>query len=429
MKFENLNISTRIKKALSDMNYETLSPIQEQAMPAVFDENDVLGCAQTGTGKTCAFMLPIINKILTTTPRFKIRALILAPTRELAIQIHESTVKYCKYTNIRSIAIFGGVKEGYQKQKLNQGVDILIATPGRLIDFINQKVISLKQIEFFVLDEADRMLDMGFIKDINRIIEYIPKNRQTLLFSATMPNSIKDLCSKLLNDPVEVTVAPPSTTVEKIKQSIYYVDKVNKLNLLKDIILEQNMFSVLVFSRTKHGADKIAKFLQKEKILVDAIHGDKSQNARQKALKDFKCNKIQVLVATDIAARGIDIDFLSNVINYDIPETSETYVHRIGRTARAGREGEATSFSSYEEIALVKQIEKDCNVILEEIKHKYKMTNLTLTPKSDKNKKNKSFNKAGSKPNFKHSNKSNGKSDKPFSNKKNRNSDYRKRTN
>lgn len=385
MKFEEFNLSKKIKKALEDIDYKEPSPIQEQAIPALLEGRDVLGCAQTGTGKTCAFMVPILNHLLTTDKTYKIRALILTPTRELAIQIYESTVKYAKYTNIKSLAIFGGVKEGMQKQKLSQGVDVLIATPGRLLDFINQKVVDIRGLEFFVLDEADRMLDMGFVKDVNKILNLIPKKRQTLLFSATMPNDIKDICNRILTNPIEITVTPPSTTVERIKQSVYLVDKVNKLDLLKDIIKEQNMFSVLVFSRTKHGADKISGFLAKENITVAAIHGNKSQNARQKALNDFKKNKIQVLVATDIAARGIDIDYLSNVINFDAPDVSETYVHRIGRTARAGREGCATSFICFDELDMLKEIKRDCNVELEEIKHKYPMKVFVKTEKKKQN--------------------------------------------
>lgn len=385
MKFEELNLSKKVKKALEDINYETPSPIQEQAIPALLEGRDVLGCAQTGTGKTCAFMVPIVNKILTENPTYKTRALILAPTRELAIQIYENTVKYAKYTNIKSAVIFGGVKEGAQKEKLKKGVDILIATPGRLLDFINQRVVDLRKIDFFVLDEADTMLDMGFVRDVNKIIDNIPKQRQTMLFSATLPDSIVELCNKLLTDPLRITITPPSTTVEKIKQSVYLVDKANKLSLLKDIIKEQNMFSVLVFSRTKHGADKINNYLLKEKIKSAAIHGNKSQNARQKALTDFKKNTIQVLVATDIAARGIDIDYLSNVVNFDAPDVSETYVHRIGRTARAGREGEATSFICIDEVDMLKQIERDCKVKIEEIKHKYPMKNFEKSPKKGKN--------------------------------------------
>ncbi len=389
MKFEQLEISTRIKKALSDIEYNELSPIQEQAIPQILDKHDILGCAQTGTGKTAAFMLPIIHNIITSGTRFKIRALILTPTRELAIQIHENTMKYSKYTNIRSLAIFGGVKEGHQKQKLSQGIDILIATPGRLLDFMNQRVISLSNIDYLVLDEADRMLDMGFVKDVNRIIESVPKKRQTLLFSATMPESIKELCDKILVNPISISVTPPSTTVDKIKQTVYMVEKANKLALLADIIKKENMFSVLVFSRTKYGADKIAKGLKSNNISVDVIHGNKSQNSRQNALKAFKSNKIQVLVATDIAARGIDIDYLSNVINYDLPETPETYVHRIGRTARAGREGSATSFCSSEEFGLLTSIKKECKIDIMEVSHKYEIKEILNVAKKDKVEKNK----------------------------------------
>ncbi len=381
MTFEDFKISKKIKKVLLELNYQTPSPIQEQAIPVLLEGSDVLGCAQTGTGKTCAFMVPIINSIVTQTPKKGIKALVLTPTRELAIQIYENTVAYSRYSNVKSLAIFGGVKEGLQKQRIKSGVDILIATPGRLIDFVNQKVVDLRTVEFFVLDEADRMLDMGFVKDVNKIISLVPKKRQTMLFSATMPDSIKEICDRILVNPVHITITPPSTTVEAINQTVYMVDKANKMNLLCDLIKEKNMFSALVFSRTKHGADKICKYLVANKISADAIHGNKSQNARQKALKDFKQNKIQVLVATDIAARGIDIDFLSHVINFDLPEVSESYVHRIGRTARAGRSGDAISFCCIDEVNLLRDIEKDCKIKIEvNENHNYKMKVFEKSP-------------------------------------------------
>ncbi len=405
MTFNEFDLSKNIKKALQDINYETPSPIQEQAIPVLLEGKDVLGCAQTGTGKTCAFMVPILNKILTTNKTYKIRSLILTPTRELAIQIYESTLAYSKYTNIKSLAIFGGVKEGMQKQRLAQGVDVLIATPGRLLDFINQGVVNIKNIEFFVLDEADRMLDMGFIKDVNKVINLLPKKRQTLLFSATMPESIVEICNRILTNPIKITVTPPNTTVEKIKQSVYLVDKINKLNLLVDVIVDNKMFSVLVFSRTKHGANKICEYLVKTGIKAAAIHGNKSQNARQQALNDFKKNKIQVLVATDIVSRGIDIDYLSNVINFDAPEDSETYVHRIGRTARAGREGEATSFICFDELDILKQIKKDCKVDLVEMKHNYPMKLLFKSEKKQQNNRKKSNNNSKRNVDIKRNNK------------------------
>ncbi len=389
MKFEELNISKKIKKALEDIKYETLSPIQEQALPAVIDGRDVLGCAQTGTGKTCAFMVPVLNNILTSPPTRDINALILTPTRELAIQIYENTVAYAKYTNIKSLAIYGGVREGTQKIRLKSGINILIASPGRLLDFIKQNVVKLNKVNYLVLDEADRMLDMGFVKDVKRIVECIPKKRQTLLFSATMPKSIKELCDELLNDPINITITPPSTTGEKIDQSVYMVDKFSKTNLLIDLIKKENLFSVLVFTRAKYKADNICQALINAKISAKSIHGDKSQQARQQALKDFKKNKIQVLVATDIAARGIDIDYLSHVINFDLPEVSETYVHRIGRTARAGRSGVAMSFCSSEETHLLKQIEKDCKIDIAVVSdHGFPMKGKPSTSKTNnKNKK------------------------------------------
>lgn len=362
MNFKDLKLETPILKALETKGYQTPSKIQEEAIPHVLAGTDVFGCAQTGTGKTAAFALPIIQRLMQEgTPSYQkrpIRALILTPTRELALQIKENLDDYSTHTKITNTVIFGGVSQVPQVEALRRGVDILVATPGRLNDLINQKEISLKQVEIFVLDEADRMLDMGFIHDVKKIIALVPIKRQTLLFSATMPSEIMALTAKILHNPVTVQVTPVSSTVDKIDASLYYVDKANKRSLLAYILKHEDITSTLVFTRTKHGADRVAKFLAKEKITAAAIHGDKSQNARQNALEQFKSGKIRVLVATDIAARGIDIDRLSCVINFDIPNEPETYVHRIGRTGRTGRDGRAISFSDFEEKAYIRDIEK-----------------------------------------------------------------------
>ncbi len=369
MNFNDLFINDRIKKALVDLNYNQLTKIQEGAMPLIFNDEDILGCAQTGTGKTATFMLPIINNILKEKERFKIRALILVPTRELAIQIHESTMNYCKYTNIRSLALFGGVKESFQKQKLNQGVDIVIATPGRLIDFLKQKVINFKSLNYFVLDEADRMLDMGFINDVNYINNFLPKNRQTMLFSATITPPIKELSANLLNFPKEVFVE--LNTPVNIEQSIYFVSQVDKLYLLKDIIKYNKMENILVFCRTKQQAQSTSNFLRGNNISSDCIHKDRTQLERQKALKDFKNKKVKTLVATDIAARGLDIDLLESVINFDMPNDSETYIHRIGRTARNNNTGIAISFCNQNELTMYNKIEEECNIKFNILSHRY----------------------------------------------------------
>lgn len=363
MKFNELKLSPLILEALQEKGYETPSKIQAEAIPHVLEGRDVFGCAQTGTGKTAAFALPIIQRLMdetahSNTKKRPIRALILTPTRELALQIKENFDDYSKHTSLTNAVIFGGVSAVPQIEKLERGVDILVATPGRLNDLINQKIISLKQIEIFVLDEADRMLDMGFIHDVKKVIALLPMKRQTLLFSATMPKEIMALTAKLLHNPVTVEVTPVSSTVDLIDASLYYVDKSNKRNLLAYIMKHEDITSTLVFTRTKHGADRVAKFLNKEKITAAAIHGDKSQNARQRALSEFKNGDIQVLVATDIAARGIDIDNLSCVINFDMPNTPETYVHRIGRTGRKERNGRAISFSDFEEKAYVADVKK-----------------------------------------------------------------------
>lgn len=371
MKFNDLYINDRIKKALNELNFDDLTQIQEEAMPHIFDGYDVVGCAQTGTGKTAAFTIPLINNILKEQERFKIRGLIVVPTRELAIQIHENIMSFSKFTNIRSLALFGGIKESFQKQKLNQGVDIVIATPGRLIDFIKQKSINLKQVNCIVLDEADRMLDMGFVNDINKIISSIPRNRQTLMFSATMTNQINEMCNSFQNDPIEVSVNS-NTTVNSIKHDIYFIEQTDKLYLLKDIIKYNRMENVLVFCRTKQQAQSTSNFLRGNNITSDSIHKDKTQIERKKALNDFKNKNIKALVATDIASRGLDIDNLFNVINFDMPNDIETYIHRSGRTARNFKNGITTTFCNPNEIVVFERIKEECKVDFNILKHKYK---------------------------------------------------------
>jgi len=362
MKFEELDIIEPILKALKKEEYRTPTPVQLKAIPLILNRKDVLGSAQTGTGKTAAFAIPIIQHLhhdhSRRADRPRTKALVITPTRELAIQIGESFSTYGRYTNIRNTVIFGGVKQHPQEVALRKGVDVLVATPGRLLDLINQGIISLKHIEYFVLDEADRMLDMGFIHDIKKIIALLPRERQSLFFSATMPMNIVKLSQSILHKPVKVEVAPRSSTAETIRQQVYYTNKPDKKNLLVHILRDERMDQVLLFSRTKHGADKIARNLKKKHIAAAAIHGDKAQNQRVKALEGFKAGKTRVLVATDIAARGIDIDKLSYVINYDIPNESETYVHRIGRSGRAGESGTAISLCEPEENAYIKSIEK-----------------------------------------------------------------------
>lgn len=361
MTFKELNIIEPILKALTEKEYTLPTPIQAQAIPVLLNNRDILGCAQTGTGKTAAFAIPIIQQVIQERESGKyrdIKALILTPTRELAIQIDESFTDYGKYTPLRHCVIFGGVKQKSQTDKLQKGVDVLIATPGRLLDLINQKYISLNSIRHFVLDEADRMLDMGFIHDIKRILPLLPRDRQTLFFSATMPPVIATLAKSILRNPVKVEVAPVSSTIDTIKQYIYFVEKEEKKRLLIKLLNKDKELSVLVFSRTKHGANKIAQDLCKAGIESDAIHGNKSQNARQRALTNFKSHATRVLIATDIAARGIDIEQLPMVINYDLPEVPETYVHRIGRTGRAGCDGVSISFCNKEERQQLKDIQK-----------------------------------------------------------------------
>lgn len=361
MTFNDLELIEPISKALVELGYQTPTPIQQQSIPIILRGTDVLGCAQTGTGKTAAFSIPILQKFYGNVRQGRskeIKALILTPTRELAIQIDESFADYGKYTGLKHTVIFGGVGQRPQTDTLARGVDILVATPGRLLDLINQGFISLKGIEFFVLDEADRMLDMGFVHDIKRVLTLLPTRRQTLFFSATMPREIATLANSMLTNPTRVEVTPVSSTVEIIEQSLYHVAKIDKTDLLTHLISSGTADSVLVFSRTKHGSDKIAKQLVRSGITCEAIHGNKSQNARQRALSNFKDRTTRVLIATDIAARGIDIDLLSMVVNYDLPNVPETYVHRIGRTGRAGAEGTAISFCDPEEVPLLRDIEK-----------------------------------------------------------------------
>ena len=361
MTFNELDLIEPILTAIETVGYSTPTPIQEQAIPIILKGRDLMGCAQTGTGKTAAFAIPILQ-LLTTHPRpegkRKIRTLILTPTRELAIQIEDNIKAYGKTLDHRHAVIFGGVNQHSQVNQLKQGIDILVATPGRLIDLVNQGFIDLRQLEVFVLDEADRMLDMGFIHDVNRIIKLIPSKRQTLFFSATMPKEIKKLAQTILTNPEQVVVTPVSSTAETIQQGLIYVETAEKKNVLMDLLTQDPTPSVLVFTRTKHGADRVVRILVKAKITAAAIHGNKSQNARQNALNGFKNRQIRVLVATDIAARGIDIDELSLVINYDIPNIPETYVHRIGRTGRAGAKGQSISLCSQEERAYIKDIQQ-----------------------------------------------------------------------
>lgn len=362
MKFQDLNLTEPILKALQEKNYIEPTAIQAKAIPLVLDRKDVLGSAQTGTGKTAAFAIPIIEHLSKdvehATGRRKILSLVVTPTRELAIQIGENFKAYAKYTKVRGTVIFGGVKQGSQVRALERGVDVLVATPGRLLDLMGQGYISLADVKYFILDEADRMLDMGFINDIKRLLKELPAKRQSLFFSATMPKNILKLSQEILDNPSKVAVNPVSSTAETIQQYLYKTNKKLKIDLLLHILKDSDLEQVLLFSRTKHGADKIVRQLKKKNIESAAIHGDKKQNQRQNALKGFKANKIRVLVATDIAARGIDIDKLRYVINYDIPNESETYVHRIGRCGRAGEEGISISLCEPEELEYVRDIEK-----------------------------------------------------------------------
>ncbi len=362
MTFQDLELIEPIAKALQEEGYNNPTPIQQQSIPLILKRKDLLGCAQTGTGKTAAFAIPILQ-ILTETPIGKgegkrIRCLILTPTRELAIQIGESFSAYGRHTNIKHTVIFGGVGQKPQTDALSRGVDVLIATPGRLLDLINQKFVRLNQLEIFVLDEADRMLDMGFVHDVKKVLKLLPQRRQSLFFSATMPPAIVTLANTILTNPSHVEVTPVSSTADTIKQSVFHVNKSDKNALLLHILKDDKINTALVFTRTKHGADKVVRVLRKAGVTSEAIHGNKSQNARQNALKNFKAQTTRVLVATDIAARGIDVDDLTHVINYEIPNIPETYVHRIGRTGRAGANGIALSFCDVDEKAYLRDIHK-----------------------------------------------------------------------
>jgi ATP-dependent RNA helicase RhlE len=362
MLFEDLSLSKSIQKAVFEEGYTSPTPIQEQAIPIILAGQDLIGCAQTGTGKTAAFAIPIIHnlhRIVGSSKKEKtIRTLVVTPTRELAVQIGESFDTYGKYTNLRQLTIFGGVSQIPQVEVLKRGVDILIATPGRLLDLHKQGYIDFDHLHHLVLDEADQMLDMGFINDVKKIIKLTPNNRQTLLFSATMPIAIRELAELFLTDPATVSVSPVSSTTETVHQRVYFVDKSDKRQLLYHIIRNEKLSNILVFSRTKHGADNIVKALKKQGLGAEAIHGDKSQNARQRALDSFKNKQTDILVATDIAARGIDIEQLPYVINFDLPNIPETYVHRIGRTGRAGNGGVAISFCGKDEEGYWKDILK-----------------------------------------------------------------------
>jgi ATP-dependent RNA helicase RhlE len=361
MTFNELNIIDPICQALSRKGYTEPTPIQEKAIPHVLAGSDLFGCAQTGTGKTAGFALPILQLLSQREIPGRnrpLRALILAPTRELALQINENITYYGSLLRIKNTVIFGGVSQNAQTAALREGVDILVATPGRLMDLMNQGYISLSAVEFFVLDEADRMLDMGFISDIRKIAAKIPKKRQTIFFSATLPPEIKKLADSLLSNPSMINVSPVSSASDNVEQAVYYVEKTDKRELLKYILQNDAIPHALVFTRSKHRADRLARELNKKGIRADAIHGDKSQNSRQRALSNFKSRQIQVLVATDIASRGIDVDKLSHVINYELPEHAETYVHRIGRTGRAGEKGCAISLCDPEEVPYLKSISK-----------------------------------------------------------------------
>ena len=418
MKFEDLNLLKNIHQALIEEGYENPTPIQEQAIPVILEGTDLVGCAQTGTGKTAAFAIPMLNvlhRIVGSSKKVKyIRALVITPTRELALQIGESFDTYGKYTNIRQLTIFGGVNQTSQVDQLKKGVDILVATPGRLLDLHKQGFVNLDHLHFLVLDEADQMLDMGFINDVKKIIKLTPNNRQTLLFSATMPLPIRELADTFLTKPKYVSVAPISSTAEKVKQQLYFVDKGDKRKLLYHLIRNENLSNVLVFTRTKHGADNVVKALKKNGVEAGAIHGDKSQGARQRVLDAFKNKELSILVATDIAARGIDIESLPYVINFDLPNIPETYVHRIGRTGRAGNSGLAISFCGKDEEPYLKDIEKLIRMKLKVIDgHPYPYNN---EPKPE-----------GQKPDLRNKNKNAGGKSKPGGNSNSRKSEASKK--
>ena len=402
MTFEQLSLIEPILKAVKNEGYTNPTPIQERAIPVVLERKDLLGCAQTGTGKTAAFAIPILQILYNDSlgrKGFKhIRTLVLTPTRELATQINESFASYGRHTGLKHDVIFGGVSQYTQTSALRNGTDVLIATPGRLLDLMNQGYIHLDHLEIFVLDEADRMLDMGFIHDVKKIIRELPREKQTLFFSATMPNEIAGLANSILHNPVKIEVTPPATTVQKINQSVYFVHKNDKQSLLMHLIKENRIARSLVFTRTKHGADKIAKYLNMANVNADALHGNKSQGQRERALANFKSGRLNVLVATDIAARGIDVDELTHVINFDLPNIPETYVHRIGRTGRAGADGTAFSFCDAEEKAYLKDIHK---LIAQPIpvaeEHPFKLVSNSFTPTHSINQRPQ-FNRPGNRP-------------------------------
>jgi ATP-dependent RNA helicase RhlE len=405
MSFEKLDLIEPILNALKHEGYTQPTPIQEISIPIVLKGTDLLGCAQTGTGKTAAFAIPILQRLSllkgNDNGRRKIQALIVTPTRELAIQIDESFANYGRFLNLKHTVIFGGVPQSKQVAQLKMGVEILIATPGRLLDLQTQGYVNLNDLKIFVLDEADRMLDMGFIHDVKKLVKLIPARRQSLFFSATMPEDIRVLAGTILTRPEEVKVTPVSSTAETIQQELYYVDAVNKKDLLVHLLQDKSILSALVFTRTKHGADKLCKVLDKAKIKAEAIHGNKSQNARQNALRNFKEGSTRVLVATDIAARGIDIDDLTLVINYEIPNIPETYVHRIGRTGRAGLKGKAVSFCDVEELEFIRDILKLIRVSIPVVdSHPFPAENTVPEPKAKPKKKSTATNKNAGSPRF-----------------------------
>lgn len=385
MQFNEIKLLDELLNTIKEIGYTETTPIQSQTIPVVLEGQDVLACAQTGTGKTAAYVLPMIHR-LSSSKRKKIRGLILTPTRELAIQIHENIKQFGQGLGLSSTVIYGGVGQNAQVASIQKGVDILVATPGRLNDLIGHGHIILSDVEMFVLDEADQMLDMGFIHDMKKIIPLLPKNRQTLLFSATMPKEIEKLASNILKSPKIIKVDPVTSTVEAINQTVYFVDRTNKISLLTYIIKEKKMTSVLVFTRTKIFADKVALKLNKAKIKAMAIHGDKGQNTRELALRSFRDGSIKVLVATDVAARGIDIAELNYVINYDIPDTPETYIHRIGRTGRAGYSGNAINFCNYDDIDCLRDIEKHIGKMIEEVPSQWPMLILEKSERKARNK-------------------------------------------
>jgi ATP-dependent RNA helicase RhlE len=384
MNFKELGLKEPLLKAIEEFGYTIPTPIQEQAIPNILSNKDVLGCAQTGTGKTGAFALPLIQSIMDIKDS-NIKVLIITPTRELAIQIRDNFKTYGKYTTLKAAVVLGGVNQAHQIEVLKKGVDVLIATPGRLLDLVNQKYVKLGFVKTVVLDEADTMLDMGFIQDIKKIFDRLPREKQVLLFSATMPDGIKKLADQFLTNPININVSPVSSTVDKIEQRLYYVDKGNKINLLLSVLKKEDIKSALIFTRTKHGANRLAEALRKANLETEVIHGNKSQSARVNALTNFKSGKTKIMVATDIAARGIDISELSHVINYEIPNPAETYVHRIGRTGRAGLTGIAISFSDIDEKAQVMEIQKLIKQSIPTVSHEFPMMQKNLSPKKEVN--------------------------------------------